>query len=105
MNNPLHQGVFSILAERAGFEPAAHLSACNRLAGDRFQPLSHLSKLSAIHIVRENELLSRGLHFISYFGSYFNHPEIVYSQQQQPAVISFNKELVAAEKALRIFTD
>src|SRR5208283_2836559 len=34
------------LAERAGFEPAVHLlRAYNRLAGDRFRPLSHLSVL------------------------------------------------------------
>ena len=32
------------MAERAGFEPAVHLlGAYNRLAGDRFRPLSHLS--------------------------------------------------------------
>ena len=32
------------MAERAGFEPAVHLyRAYNRLAGDRFRPLSHLS--------------------------------------------------------------
>ena len=32
------------MAERAGFEPAVHLLwAYNRLAGDRFRPLSHLS--------------------------------------------------------------
>ena len=35
---------FKKLAERAGFEPAVHLlGAYNRLAGDRFRPLSHLS--------------------------------------------------------------
>jgi hypothetical protein len=34
-------------AERAGFEPARHLSAPNGLANRRFRPLSHLSNLGA----------------------------------------------------------
>jgi hypothetical protein len=43
------------MAERAGFEPAVHLlRAYNRLAGDRFRPLSHLSVLcSAVHFMNE----------------------------------------------------
>ena len=46
VNNKLTKATqsFKKLAERAGFEPAVHLlGAYNRLAGDRFRPLSHLS--------------------------------------------------------------
>ena len=39
------------MAERAGFEPAVHLlGAYNRLAGDRFRPLSHLSALLPVYL-------------------------------------------------------
>ena len=39
------------MAERAGFEPAVHLlGAYNRLAGDRFRPLSHLSAFYLVDI-------------------------------------------------------
>ena len=34
------------LAEREGFEPSRGLSSPTRLAGERFRPLSHLSKLA-----------------------------------------------------------
>ncbi len=45
------------LAERAGFEPAVHLlGAYNRLAGDRFRPLSHLSVFGSL-IFHYEELL------------------------------------------------
>ena len=43
------------MAERAGFEPAVHpLEAYNRLAGDRFRPLSHLSA-AGIPVISDKE--------------------------------------------------
>ncbi len=49
-------------AETAGFEPASHVSTATPLAGERFRPLSHVSKLpqnSGFDLPNANQYSSR----------------------------------------------